>query len=112
MLSCLFLFKKKFGISIPYSALDVVVSTSPVVHVVNFYRPQTKFAKGFHRCLSVYRGVSVSVPGGLCLGGSLSGGVSVREITQYGMCVRYALYWNAFLFEIDLIIDVVNGDQK
>ena len=39
-------------------------------------------------------------PGGadLCLGGSLSRGVSVRKPPHTAKSGRYASYWNAFLF--------------
>ena len=38
----------------------------------------------FHRCLSVYRGVSVSFQGGLCAGGSLSRGSPSRGFSVWG----------------------------
>ena len=91
----------------------------------------------FHRCLSVNRGSrslsrGVSIPGGLCPGGSLSrrglcpGGVSVQGVSVHGgvsvwgslsrgvchedpprtvMSGRYTSYWNAFLF-LEGILDI------
>ena len=75
----------------------------------NFYRPQTKLRKGnvfTPVCDSVHRGWS------LCLGGSLSRGVSDCRgvsLTAGGLCQgdtshtvksgRYASCWNAFLFD-------------
>ena len=59
---------------------------------------------------SLSRG-SLSRGEGLCLGGSLSGGspsrgVSVRETPQRctAMFMRYASYWNAFLFDYYIYI--------
>ena len=43
----------------------------------------------------------VSVHGGLCSGGSLSKGVSVRETPLMVTSRWYASYWNAFLFVCD-----------
>ena len=42
----------------------------------------------------------VSVQGGFCPGGPLSGGVSVRETPHIVKSGQYASYWNAFLFDV------------
>ena len=103
----------------------------------SFYRPQTKFAKVMFSQVSVCLqgggslsregGLSrgVSVHGGLCLRGSLSGGVSVQDwslsgrslsrgsLSKGGLCQgypctvmsgRYASYRNAFLFFLSSLI--------
>ena len=76
---------------------------------------------------SLSRGISlqgVSIPGVICLGGSVwevsvqwglcpdgvsvrrlsrGGGVSVRETPHMVKSVRYASYWNAFLFNLSIV---------
>ena len=47
---------------------------------------------------------AVSVQGG----GSLSGGVSVRETPRMVMCGQYASYWNAFLFLLCKITSTIS----
>ena len=68
-----------------YSACDLVVGYWITVQYFVTARKRSLRRLCFHRCLSVHSGgVLGFCPGGLSLGGSLSGGVSVRGVSAQG----------------------------
>ena len=75
---------------------------------VAYYRPQTKFAKVMFLQVSVcprgggVRGWGHAWQGGGMHGRGWQGGQILRDTVIRSMSGRYASYWNAFLFNLNL----------